>query len=62
MERGDKGPREKATLLLRILGDACPSSLRSPLRAVRDGTEVVGTAEDILQIAIDVVNRMPART
>ena len=63
MERSDRGQQEEATYLLRILGDACPSSLRLPLRAVRDGTEVAGTAEDVLQMAIDAANvRCSARS
>ena len=52
MERSNRGQREEATYLLRVLGNTCPSSLRAPLRAVRDGTEVVGTAEDVLEMAI----------
>jgi len=43
------GNQAEATVLLNLLGDACPSAFRSPLRAVREGTEIPGTAEDVLQ-------------
>ena len=45
----------EATVLIRALGNALPSSLRSPLRAVRDGNEVPGTADDVLEMARQVL-------
>ena len=62
IKRSTRGPREEATYLFRILGDGCPSSLRSPLRAVMNGTERQGTTEDVLQFAIDVINILPTRS
>ena len=41
----------EATVLLRGLGNSLPSSLRSPLRAVMDGTEIPGTGDDVLTMA-----------
>jgi len=47
--------KERAAELRRILAGKLPSSLRAPLRAVQDGTEVPGTAEDVLSLATDVL-------
>ena len=49
----------EATVLLNGFADtgSCPSSLRAPLRAVREGTEVPGTAEDVLRVARDLLVR-----
>ena len=43
--------QEKAEMLRRQLGNLCPAALRAPLRAVQDGTELPGTARDILDMA-----------
>ena len=45
------GAQAEATVLLRGLANSLPSSLRSPLRAVMDGTEIPGTANDVLTLA-----------
>lgn len=49
------GNQVEATVLLNELGDSCPSALRSPLRRVREGTEISGTAEDVLQMGRDLI-------
>jgi len=49
------GNQAEATVLLNTLGDACPSAFRSPLRAVREGTEIPGTAEDVLRAARELI-------
>ena len=43
--------QEKAEMLRRRLGDRCPAALRAPLMAVQDGTELPGSAKDILDMA-----------
>ena len=43
--------RGLASDLLIRLGDECPSSLRMPLLRVREGTEEVGTASGVLELA-----------
>jgi hypothetical protein len=49
--RAIKSQRDYAAALLRQLGDRIPSVLRLPLRRVVEGTEIPGTAADILQFA-----------
>lgn len=49
--------QEEALALRRELGDAMPSSLRMPLWAVQEGSEVPGTAEDVLAMARHAARR-----
>lgn len=50
-----KEQRAEAKKIINDLGDNMPSSLRSPLRAVRDGAELPGTAESVLEFARELL-------
>jgi hypothetical protein len=43
--------RKRAAAILRKHGDEIPAALRAPLMAVRDGTEVPGTLEGVMEFA-----------
>ena len=47
----EQDERKRAGELLRQHGDSIPASLRAPLGAVRDGTEVPGTLEGVMEFA-----------
>ncbi len=49
-EATEADQRRRAGILLRRHGDSIPASLRSPLMAVRDSTEVAGTLEGVMEI------------
>ena len=50
--------REQAAQFIHVLGEHMPSNLRSPLARVREGTEVEGTAGDVLAFARDALARI----
>lgn len=52
---------EKARQLIAELGDHLPSSLRGPLRRIRDNDEIPGTAEQVLWIARDFLQSLKNR-
>jgi hypothetical protein len=45
----EKEERSRAGNVLRSYADKIPSSLRAPLMAVRDGTEIPGTLEGVME-------------
>ena len=52
--------REQARQYIHAFRGEMPSSLRAPLAAVHDGTELPGTAHDVLDLARDVLARVAA--
>lgn len=52
--------KEQARQYIHAFRGEMPSSLRAPLACVRDGTELQGTAQDVLDTARDVLARVAA--
>ncbi len=50
--------RERARRCIQELGDNMPASLRAPLAAVRDGTEIPGTAADVLEFGRSALTKI----
>ncbi len=52
--------KEQARQYIHAFRGEMPSSLRSPLACVRDGTELPGTAQDVLDLAREVLAKVAA--